>query len=89
MSSSADGVPSSPYAAAKAASGLYGLLFQHLYSVPVVMLRPFMTYGPGQKAHKVIPFTIQSMLKGKSPTLSSGTRPMDWIYVSDVIKKHL
>jgi nucleoside-diphosphate-sugar epimerase len=77
--------PPSPYAAAKAASGLYGRMFYELYRLPIVMLRPFMTYGPGQKAHKVIPYTILAMLKGKSPGLSAGTRGVDWVYVSDVI----
>jgi UDP-glucose 4-epimerase len=77
--------PSSPYAAAKAACGLYGRMFHQLYGVPVVMLRPFMTYGPGQKDHKLIPYTIQSMLKGQSPALASGTRSVDWVYVDDVI----
>jgi len=78
-------IPYSPYAAAKAASGLYGRMFHHLYRVPVVMLRPFMTYGPGQKDHKVIPYTIQSMLKGETPAIGSGNRRVDWIYVDDVI----
>jgi nucleoside-diphosphate-sugar epimerase len=81
----ADSAPSSPYAAAKAASGLYGRMFHELYGVPVVMLRPFMTYGPGQKDYKVIPYTIQSMLKGETPTLGAGTRQVDWVYVDDVI----
>jgi UDP-glucose 4-epimerase len=77
--------PASPYAAAKAASGLYGQMFYELYGVPVVMLRPFMTYGPGQKGYKVVPYTILSMLKGESPKLSSGNRGVDWVYVDDVI----
>jgi nucleoside-diphosphate-sugar epimerase len=44
-----------------------------------------MTYGPGQKEHKIIPHTIKSMLRGESPALSSGRRLVDWIYVDDVI----
>jgi UDP-glucose 4-epimerase len=77
--------PPSPYAAAKAASGLYGRMFQELYSLPVVMLRPFMTYGPGQNFNKVVQYTIYSMLRGKAPRLSSGKRGVDWVYVQDVI----
>jgi nucleoside-diphosphate-sugar epimerase len=78
--------PSSPYAAAKAASGIYGRMFHELYGLPVVMLRPFMTYGPGQKDHKVIPYAIRSMLNGQAPVLTSGTRLVDWVYVDDVIE---
>jgi UDP-glucose 4-epimerase len=81
--------PGSPYAAAKAAALLYGRMFQQLYSVPVVILRPFMTYGPGQKEHKIIPYTIKSMLRGESPELASGTRLVDWVYVGDVIESFI
>jgi UDP-glucose 4-epimerase len=77
--------PASPYAAAKLASGIYGRMFHKLYKVPVVMLRPYMTYGPGQKDHKVLPYAIQSMLRNQTPQLASGTRLVDWVYVEDVI----
>ena len=60
-------------------------MFHQLYGVPVTMLRLFMTYGPGQKAYKLIPYTILSLLKGQPPKLSSGVRPVDWVYVQDVI----
>jgi len=83
-----DGRPitiSSPYAAAKASSTYYGLMFHQLYGVPVTILRPFMVYGPEQKAHKVIPYTIVSLLKGRAPKLSSGVRLVDWVYVKDVV----
>lgn len=80
---------SSPYAAAKSCCTFYGLLFHQLYGVPVTILRPFMAYGPGQKEHKLIPHTILALLKGESPRLSSGVRPVDWVYVDDVITAFL
>jgi len=79
----------SPYAAAKAACTQYGLMFHQLYDVPVTILRLFMTYGPGQKSYKLIPYTISSLLKNQSPKLSSGIRPVDWVYVQDVITAFL
>jgi nucleoside-diphosphate-sugar epimerase len=78
-------VPSSPYAAAKWAAGAYARMFHALYQTPVIMLRLFMTYGPGQRDRKIIPYTILSLLKGESPQLASGRRPVDWIYVDDVV----
>jgi nucleoside-diphosphate-sugar epimerase len=81
----ADPIPSSPYAAAKWASGAYARMFHRLYGTPVVMIRPMMTYGPGQRAHKLIPYVTLALLQGQAPTLSSGTRGVDWIYVEDVI----
>jgi UDP-glucose 4-epimerase len=77
--------PASPYAAAKWASGVYAQMFYKLYQSPIVRVRPFMTYGPGQRAHKLIPYVILALLEGKAPKLSSGERPVDWIYVDDVI----
>jgi len=76
----------SPYAVAKGAAGLYGEMFHALYSLPYVHLRVSMVYGPGQKdVRKLIPYTILSMLRGKSPALSSGRRKIDWIYIEDVV----
>jgi nucleoside-diphosphate-sugar epimerase len=80
------GCPPSPYAAAKAACAGYARMFQRLYGLPVVMLRPFMTFGPGQKEHKVIPYVILSMLRGRTPLLKSAGRRVDWVYVDDVVE---
>lgn len=79
-------VPSSPYAAAKWASSAYSRMFHKLYATPVVILRPFMTYGPRQSAEKLIPHVIRSLLRGTSPKLASGRWRADWIYVDDVIE---
>ena len=80
-----DVAPASPYAAAKVACTAYARMFHQVYRTPVVAVRPFMTYGPGQRAHKLIPYVTQALLRGEAPKLSSGTRPVDWIYVDDVI----
>jgi nucleoside-diphosphate-sugar epimerase len=80
-------VPGSPYAAAKISSSLYARMFHELYQLPVVMARLFMVYGPRQHDFKkVIPYTITSLLKKKVPQFSSGLRPVDWIYVDDVVE---
>jgi UDP-glucose 4-epimerase len=78
--------PVSPYAAAKSASSAYGRMFHSLYGVPVVVLRVFMVYGPGQHDQtKLVPYVITSLLRGHPPELSSGRRPVDWVYVDDVV----
>lgn len=77
--------PSSPYAAAKAAAASYGRMFHALYGLPVVIARVFMVYGPDQRdPHKLVPYVIESLLHKRAPRLSSGTRPVDWVYVADV-----
>jgi UDP-glucose 4-epimerase len=77
--------PSSPYGAAKLAAGVYARMFVKLYQAPVVIVRPYMTYGPGQRPTKVIPYTIMSLLRSEAPRLSKGQRFLDWVYVDDLI----
>lgn len=77
--------PASPYAASKWAGGAYSRMFHKLYQTPVVLARPFMTYGPRQNANKIIPAVTLSLLRGEAPRLGSGLRLVDWIYVDDVI----
>lgn len=76
----------SPYAAAKAAATIYTRMFHRLYRLPVVAVRPFLTYGPRQEENKLIPYTILKLLRGESPQLTSGKRLCDFIYVSDVVR---
>jgi nucleoside-diphosphate-sugar epimerase len=77
--------PGSPYGAAKWASSVYGRMFFQLYNTPVVNVRTFMTYGPGQTLGKLIPYASLSALRGEAPKLSSGEWQADWIYVDDVV----
>jgi nucleoside-diphosphate-sugar epimerase len=85
-----DALPPSPYAAAKWASGVYARLFHALYVCPVVILRVFMVYGPAQPDRtKLIPYVAECFLDGTPPKLSSGERPIDWVYVDDVVDAYL
>ncbi|WP_181183490.1 MULTISPECIES: NAD(P)-dependent oxidoreductase [unclassified Mesorhizobium] len=77
--------PYSPYAAAKWAASGYGRMFHALFQAPVVILQPFMVYGPRQAPAKLIPSVIKSLLCEAEPKVTSGKRKADWIYVNDVI----
>ena len=80
-----DPVPASPYATAKWASVAYGRMFHRVYDTPVVIARTYMTYGPGQRASKLVPHVILSLLRNESPELANGERVADWVYIDDVI----
>jgi UDP-glucose 4-epimerase len=83
----AETVPCSPYAAAKWSASAYGRMFHALFQTPVVMPRIFMTYGPDQKdVQKLVPYVIRSLHRNQTPTLGSGTRRVDWIFVEDVVE---
>jgi nucleoside-diphosphate-sugar epimerase len=64
-------------------------MFSALYGAPVVMLRPFMTYGPAQNPSKLIPTVTLSLLRGEAPKLSSGRVRADWVYISDIVDAFL
>jgi nucleoside-diphosphate-sugar epimerase len=84
--SATDFVPPSPYAAAKLAGSAYARMFHALYDCPVSVARIFMGYGPGQRdVAKLIPYVILALLRGEAPRIGTGSRPMDWIYVDDVV----
>ncbi|WP_165977179.1 NAD-dependent epimerase/dehydratase family protein [Nonomuraea diastatica] len=78
--------PSSPYAAAKAAATGYARMFHALWRVPVSVLRVAMVYGPGEpNTARLVPYVTTSLLNGRSPRLTSGTRLVTWVYVEDVV----
>jgi nucleoside-diphosphate-sugar epimerase len=78
--------PSSPYAAAKRGQTIYAKLFREMYKLPVVVARIYMVYGPDQPdERKLVPYVARSLLRGDAPKLGSGTRPVDWVYVDDVV----
>ena len=83
------GTPGSPYAASKLTADLYAGMFHRLYGLPVICLRPFLTYGAWQDPSKLIPSVILSLLQGKAPLLSSGNRVVDAIHVEDVARGFL
>lgn len=79
--------PPSPYAAAKQGASDYARMFHALYRLPVVTARIFMVYGPGQRdLAKLVPYVTCALLRGERPSLSSGDRPVDWIYVDDAVE---
>jgi UDP-glucose 4-epimerase len=78
--------PHSPYSVAKAAASAYARLFHRLWGVDVRVLRIAMVYGPGQRdTAKLVPYAVTELLSGRTPRLGSGTRLIDWVYVTDVV----
>ncbi len=81
-------VPTSPYGAGKWAACGYARMYHKLFASPVVILRPAMTYGPGQQGN-LVPYVARELLAGRSPALSSGERECDWVYSADVADAYI
>ena len=53
---------------------------------PVLILRPYLIYGPGQSLNRLIPITILNCLKNKEFDCSSGKQIRNFMYVKDFSK---
>jgi len=79
--------PASPYAGSKIAAEELAMSYYYGYGLPVVVLRPFNTYGPYQKTNMeggVVSIFIHRFLEGKKlQVYGSGTQTRDLLYVED------
>lgn len=79
--------PQSPYSATKIGADAIALSFYHAFELPLVVARPFNTYGPRQSARAVIPTIITQMAVGKKRIKLGDLRPTrDFNYVKDTVK---
>jgi nucleoside-diphosphate-sugar epimerase len=77
--------PVSPYSASKAAVTRFALLYHELFDMPVVVLRPFVVYGPGQGSGMLIPSLLEALGRGERFRMTPGEQTRDFIYVDDVV----
>lgn len=76
--------PQSPYSASKIGSDSIAMSFYNAFNLPVVLARPFNTYGPRQSNRAVIPTVITQIAAGcKEIKLGDLTPTRDFNYVLD------
>jgi NAD dependent epimerase/dehydratase len=75
--------PQSPYAASKLAADKLMDAWHRSFELPVVVLRPFNTYGPRQSARAIIPTIISQALAGDTLRLGSLHPRRDLTFVRD------
>lgn len=76
----------SPYSATKIGADRLAESFYRSFDTPVVIVRPFNTYGPRQSARAVIPTIITQLLLGEATLkLGSLVPTRDFNYVSDTV----
>jgi len=75
----------SPYSASKIGADKIAESFYRSFKVPVVIARPFNTYGPRQSARAVIPTIITQLLNSSKEVYLGSLHPTrDLNYVSDI-----
>ena len=78
--------PQSPYAASKVAADQLALSFQRSFSLPVVVVRPFNTFGPRQSARAVIPTIVSQALARDHVELGALDPTRDFLFVADTAR---
>ena len=77
----------SPYSATKIGADAISMSFHNAFGLPVVIARPFNTYGPRQSARAVIPTIISQIASEVDEVKIGDTRPTrDFNYVLDTCK---
>ena len=76
--------PNSPYAASKAAADMLVRAYHHTYGLQTLITNCSNNYGPYQLPEKLIPLTIQCVVKRQPiPVYGDGKYVRDWLYVGD------
>jgi NAD dependent epimerase/dehydratase len=80
----------SPYSASKIGADQIAMSFHTSFGTPVVIVRPFNTYGPRQSARAVIPTIITQIANGARQIKLGAVRPTrDFNYVADTVAAFL
>lgn len=81
----------SPYSASKIAADKMAEAYALSFDLPVVVLRPFNTYGPRQSERAVIPTIVRQALDPACAAIKLGdlTTTRDFNYVSDTVAAFL
>jgi NAD dependent epimerase/dehydratase len=77
----------SPYSASKIGADALAESFYRSYGLPVIIVRPFNTYGPRQSARAIIPAIIIQLLSGQTKIRLGALHPTrDLVFVQDTIQ---
>jgi dTDP-D-glucose 4,6-dehydratase len=80
-------LPSSPYAASKAAADHLASAWHRTYGLPVIICNCSNNFGPYQFPEKLVPRTILNALEGKPIGIyGQGENIRDWLYVEDHVR---
>ena len=78
--------PISPYSFAKTTTTHFLQMLYRTEQFPVVILRPFLVYGPGQGMERFIPQVINGCIEGKKFPISEGKQLRDFCFISDFVR---
>lgn len=81
--------PVSPYSASKVAATYLCQMFFKTKGLPIVTLRPFLTFGPYQSPDMFVPSVICYCIRGQDFPMTQGDQTREFNYVDDIIDAYL
>jgi NAD dependent epimerase/dehydratase len=75
----------SPYAATKVGADQLALSYWRTFATPVLIVRPFNTYGPRQSTRAIIPTVITQALQAEQIVVGSTSPTRDMVFVEDTV----
>lgn len=77
--------PFNAYSGSKVAAWAFARAAYNAWHLPVVWVRPFQVYGPGQHCRALVPAAIRAALCNEVFQMTKGEQQRDFIYIADVI----
>ena len=77
--------PVSPYSSSKVCTTYFCQMLYKTQKIPIVTIRPFLTYGPRQVNDMLIPYVIKKCILNEEFSMTKGEQSRDFNYVSDTV----
>ncbi len=78
--------PFNAYSASKVAAWAFARAAYNAWGAPVVWMRLFQVYGPGQREQALIPAAIRAALNGDDFRMTAGAQQRDFVYLEEVVE---
>jgi nucleoside-diphosphate-sugar epimerase len=76
--------PQTIYEGTKAACSMLAQSYSNTYNIPILIIRPFTIYGPGEKPNKFLQILFKK-LKNNDKTIAISKGVHDYVYIEDFI----
>ena len=77
--------PKTPYAFSKYSATNFFQMLHAVHSFPVIIVRPFIIYGPKQKTDRLIPYLIYNLIKSREIEINNPNFFRDFCHINDFI----
>lgn len=78
--------PFNAYSASKVAAWAFARAAYNAWGIPVVWMRPFQVYGPGQHPKALVPAAILAAIHQEDFPMTRGEQLRDFVFVDDIVE---